>query len=114
MPEHPVAFADQLKQLVELHRVAKLAMKDLIIRVWPREAGDGGLSAARHRQAISLYRRCPHGLRSLQDVVGEDGRRRGGQGAAGGQGAPHTRAIFCGCPGGVSTRSSAVRAGHYF
>ena len=30
-PEHPVPFSDQLKQLVELHRVAKLAMKDLII-----------------------------------------------------------------------------------
>ena len=29
--EHPVPFADQLKQLVELHRVAELAMKDLII-----------------------------------------------------------------------------------
>ena len=30
-PEHPVPFSDQLKQLVELHRVAELAMKDLII-----------------------------------------------------------------------------------
>lgn len=28
-------FSDQLKQLVELHRVAELAMKDLIIRLWP-------------------------------------------------------------------------------
>ena len=37
-PEHPVPFADQLKQLVELHRVAELAMKDLIIRPWPAEA----------------------------------------------------------------------------
>ena len=27
-PEHPVPFTDQLKQLVELHRVAELAMKD--------------------------------------------------------------------------------------
>ena len=27
MPEHPVSFIDQLKQLVELHRVAKLPMK---------------------------------------------------------------------------------------
>ena len=32
-PEDPVPFSDQLKQLVELHRVAKLAMKDLIIRL---------------------------------------------------------------------------------
>ena len=31
-------FNDQLKQLVELHRVAELAMKDLIIRLWPVEA----------------------------------------------------------------------------
>ena len=37
-PEHPVPFTDQLKQLVELHRVAELAMKDLIIRLWPAEA----------------------------------------------------------------------------
>ena len=31
-------FTDQLKQLVELHRVAELALKDLIIRLWPAEA----------------------------------------------------------------------------
>lgn len=37
-PEHPVSFTDQLKQLVELHRVAELAMKDLTIRLWPAEA----------------------------------------------------------------------------
>ena len=30
-------FADQLKQLIELHRAAELAMKDLIIRLWPAE-----------------------------------------------------------------------------
>ena len=37
-PEHPVPFSDQIKQLVELHRVVELAMKDLIIRLWPAEA----------------------------------------------------------------------------
>ena len=37
-PEYPVPFSDQLKQPVELHRVAELAMKDLIIRLWPAEA----------------------------------------------------------------------------
>ena len=37
-PEHPVPFSDQLKQLTELHRVVELAMKDLIIRLWPAEA----------------------------------------------------------------------------
>ena len=30
-------FIDQLKQLVELHQAAELAMKDLIIRLWPAE-----------------------------------------------------------------------------
>ena len=34
-------FTDQLKQLVELHRVAELAMKDLIIRLWPAKAMPG-------------------------------------------------------------------------
>ena len=37
-PKHPMPFSDQLKQLVELHRVAELAMKDLIIWLWPAEA----------------------------------------------------------------------------
>ena len=36
-PEHPLSFSDQLKQLVELHRSAELAMKDLIVRLWPAE-----------------------------------------------------------------------------
>ena len=30
-------FIDQLKQLVELHQAAKLAMKDLVVRLWPAE-----------------------------------------------------------------------------
>ena len=30
-------FSDQLKQLVELHKAAELAMKDLIVRLWPTE-----------------------------------------------------------------------------
>ena len=30
-------FADQLKQLIELHKAAELAMKDIIIRLWPAE-----------------------------------------------------------------------------
>ena len=38
VPEHPVPFTDQLKQLVELHRVAELAMKDFIILLWPTKA----------------------------------------------------------------------------
>lgn len=39
--EPPVSFTDQLKQLVELHKVAELAMKDLTIRLWPAEAMPG-------------------------------------------------------------------------
>ena len=36
-PNYPVPFADQLKQLIELHKAAELAMKDLIIQLWPTE-----------------------------------------------------------------------------
>ena len=33
--EHSMPLSDQLKQLVELHKAAELAMKDLIVRLWP-------------------------------------------------------------------------------
>ena len=36
-PNYHVSFVDQLKQLIELHKAAELAMKDLIIRLWPAE-----------------------------------------------------------------------------
>ena len=39
--EHPVPLSDQLKQLVELHKVAEQAMKGLIVRRWPKEAMPG-------------------------------------------------------------------------
>ena len=32
-----MSFTDQLKQLVELHQAAELAMKDLVVRLWPAE-----------------------------------------------------------------------------
>ena len=35
--EHPVPLSDQLKQLVELHRAAEVAMKDFIVRMWHGE-----------------------------------------------------------------------------
>ena len=35
--EHPTPRSDQLKLLVKLHRVAKVAMKDFIVRMWPGE-----------------------------------------------------------------------------
>ena len=33
--EHLMPLSDQLKQLVELHNAAELAMKNLIVRMWP-------------------------------------------------------------------------------
>ena len=36
-PNYPVPFAGKLKQLIELHKAAELAMKHLIIRLWPAE-----------------------------------------------------------------------------
>ena len=36
-PNYPLPFADQLKHLIELHRTTELAVKDLIIRLWPAE-----------------------------------------------------------------------------
>ena len=38
---HPVPLSDQLKQLVELHKVAQQAMKGLLVRLWPGEAPPG-------------------------------------------------------------------------
>ena len=38
---HPVPLSDQLKQLVELHKVAEQAMKGLIARLWPEEVMPG-------------------------------------------------------------------------
>ena len=35
--EHPMPLSDQLKQLVELHKAAELAMKDLIVWLWPTQ-----------------------------------------------------------------------------
>jgi hypothetical protein len=54
-PEHPVSFTDQLKQLVELHRVAELAMKDLMIWLWPAEAMPGSY----FRLVRRLVEACP-------------------------------------------------------
>ena len=38
---HPVPPSDQLKQLVELHKVAEEAMNGLIVRLWPGQAMPG-------------------------------------------------------------------------
>ena len=36
--EHSAPLSDQLKQLVELHKAAEVAMKDVIVRMWHGEA----------------------------------------------------------------------------
>ena len=36
-PNYPVPFVDQLKQLIELHQAAELAMEDLVVRLWLAE-----------------------------------------------------------------------------
>ncbi|XBJ15904.1 hypothetical protein VPH35_007668 [Triticum aestivum] len=37
VPNYPVPFIDQLTQLVKLHQATELAMKDLVVRLWPAE-----------------------------------------------------------------------------
>ena len=54
-PNHLVPFTDQLKQLIELHRAAELAMKDLIIRLWPAEPIPGSY----FRLVKRLVSACP-------------------------------------------------------
>ena len=118
-------FSDQLKQLVELHRVAELAMMDLIIRLWPDEAMPGSyfglvkrLVNACPRLDVVKRSACIEGacmaFARVKGVVGKDGRRQAyDRGTAKGQGVPHTRAVFCRCPGGVSHCSNAMFARHY-
>ncbi|XBI96304.1 hypothetical protein VPH35_032606 [Triticum aestivum] len=36
-PNYPVPFVDQLNQLIELRQAAELAMKDLVVQLWPAE-----------------------------------------------------------------------------
>ena len=69
-PEHQVPFTDQLKRLVELHRVAELAMKDLIIWLWPAEAIPGSYFGLVKR----LVDACPR-LDTVKRSVCIDGAR---------------------------------------
>ena len=48
-------FSDQLKQLVELHKAAELAMNDLIVRLWPAEP----LPSSYFRLVKRLVSACP-------------------------------------------------------
>ena len=36
-PERPALLNNQMMQLAELHRMSGLAMKDVIVRLWPTE-----------------------------------------------------------------------------
>ena len=68
---HPVPLSDQLKQLVELHKVAEQAMKGFIVQLWPGEALP--------RSCFGLVRRlveaCPR-LEVLKRSVCIEGARR--------------------------------------
>ena len=53
--EHPMPLSDQLKQLVELHRAAELAMKGLIVWMWPGDPLPGSYFGLVRR----LVNACP-------------------------------------------------------
>ena len=69
--EHPVPLSDQLKQLVELHKVAEQAMKGLIVRLWPGEAMPGSYFGLVRR----LVEACPM-LEVIKRSVCIEGARR--------------------------------------
>ena len=48
-------FVDQLKQLIELHKAAELAMKDMVIRLWPTEP----IPSSYFRLVRRLVSACP-------------------------------------------------------
>ena len=68
---HPVPLSDQLKQLVELHKVAEQAMKGLIARLWTGEALPGGYFGLVRR----LVEACPR-LEVIKRSVCIEGARR--------------------------------------
>ena len=68
---HPVPLSDQLKQLVELHKVAEQAMKGLIGRLWPGEVMPGSYFGLVRR----LVDACPW-LEIIKRSVCIEGARR--------------------------------------
>ena len=64
-------LGDQLKQLVELHKVAEQAMKGLIVRLWPGEALPGSYFGLVRR----LVEACPR-LEVIKRFVCIEGARR--------------------------------------
>ena len=69
--EHPMPLSDQLKQLVELHKAAELAMKGLIVRMWPGEPLPGSYFGLVRR----LVNACPWFEVIKRSVCIEDARR---------------------------------------
>ena len=69
--EHPVPLSDQLKQLVELHKVAEQAMKGLIVRLWPGGALPGSYFGLVRR----LVEACPR-LEVVKRSICIEGARR--------------------------------------
>ena len=63
-------FSDQLKQLVELHRSAELAMKDLIARLWPVEP----IPSSYFGLVKRLVNACPW-LKAVKQSVCNEGAR---------------------------------------
>ena len=68
---HPVPLSDQLKQLVELHKAAKQAMKGLIVRLWPR----GALPGSYFGLVWRLVGACPR-LEVIKRSICIEGARR--------------------------------------
>ena len=64
-------MSDQLKQMVELHKVAKQAIKGLIVRLWPGEALPGSYFGLVRR----LVEACPWLLVIKRSVCIEGARR---------------------------------------
>ena len=63
-------LSDQLKQLTELHRVGRLAMRDIIIRLWPAEPIPGSYFGLVKR----LVSACPR-LDAIKQSVCIEGAR---------------------------------------
>ena len=63
-------LSDQLKQLVELHKAAEQAMKDLIIRLWPADPTPGSYFGLVQR----LVSACPR-LEAMKRSVCIEGAR---------------------------------------
>ena len=69
--EHPMPLSDQLKQMVELHKVAEQAIKGLIVRLWPGEALPGSYFGLVRR----LVDACPR-LEVIKHSICIEGARR--------------------------------------